>query len=121
MKRYIRTVLVGIAGFALGAAAQRYYDTLRLFPQKTVQSAEDAKSTENSVDLNAIRFDQEPLWAYGFDRPPLPGEKAIPQNPPTRDLRPNEDPVEQTRLRRLTGSNATYSLVDIRDGRNVID
>jgi cytochrome c553 len=69
----------------------------------------------------AIDFSQQPLWAYGFDRPPAPGEVASPQNPPTRNLRPNEDPEEQTRLRRIEGSNATYSLVDIRDGQNVID
>jgi cytochrome c553 len=124
VKRYIGTIVLGIACFAFGAAVQRYYDTLRL----PTRQAQDAKSSategaapENSEDLASIRFDQEPLWAYGFDRPPLPGEKAAPQNPPTRDLRPNEDPVEQTRPRRLSGSNATYSLVDVRDGQNVID
>ena len=62
-----------------------------------------------------------PLWAYGFDRPPAPGEMAAPQNPPNRNLRPGQDPVEQTRPRHLEGSSATYSLVDIRDGQNVID
>src|SRR5262245_52262508 len=119
MKRYIRTLVLGVACFALGAAAQRYYDSLRLTqqPAQTVKApVEDA-----SADLSTIRFDQETLWAYGFDRPPLPGEKAIPQNPPTRDLRPNEDPIEQTRPRRLPGSSATYSVVDVRDGQNVID
>jgi cytochrome c553 len=69
----------------------------------------------------AINFAEEPLWAYGFDKTPAPGEKARPQNPPNRDLRPNEDANEQTRMRRLDGSTATYSLVDIRDGQNVID
>jgi cytochrome c553 len=61
------------------------------------------------------------LWAYGFETPPAPGDKALPQNPPTRNLRPGQDPVEQTRPRRLDGSSATFSLVDIRDGQNVID
>jgi cytochrome c553 len=69
----------------------------------------------------AIDFSNQPLWAYGFEAPPAPGETAIPQTPPNRNLRPNEDPVEQTRPRSLEGSNATYSLVDIRDGQNVID
>src|SRR5436190_19880165 len=124
VKRFIGTIVLGIACFALGAAVQRYYDTLRL-PTRQAQEAKspatEGAAPENSEDLASIRFDQEPLWAYGFDRPPLPGEKAAPQNPPTRDLRPNEDPVEQTRPRRLSGSNATYSLVDVRDGQNVID
>ncbi len=97
VKRYIGTIVLGIACFALGAVVQRYYDLIRL---PTRQAQETAKSpategagAENTVDLAAIRFDQEPLWAYGFDRPPLPDEKAAPQNPPTRDLRPNEDPI----------------------------
>jgi len=63
----------------------------------------------------------EPLWAYGFDTPPKPGETAVPQALPTRALRKNEDPAEQTRLRRVEGSSATYSLVDVRDLHNVID
>jgi cytochrome c553 len=65
---------------------------------------------------------KEPLWAYGFLTPPSLAEKAPPpQNPPTRRLRPNENPDEQVRARRIDGSVATYSLVDIRDGHNVID
>jgi cytochrome c553 len=36
-------------------------------------------------------------------------------------LRPAEDPAEQTKIRRLDGSDARYSLVDVRDGSNVID
>ncbi len=63
----------------------------------------------------------EPLWAYGFSAPPVPGDTAIPQRPPSRALRPNEDPLEQTKVRRVEGSNATYSRVDIRDLGNVID
>jgi cytochrome c553 len=64
---------------------------------------------------------QAPLWAYGFATPAKPGEKAGPQAPPTRDLRPNEDPAEQTRPQHVEGSTAAFSLVDIRDGHNVID
>jgi cytochrome c553 len=63
----------------------------------------------------------EPLWAYGFLTPPAPGETAAPQAPPTRKLRTTEETAEQTRPRHVEGSTATYSLVDIRDGRNVID
>jgi cytochrome c553 len=65
---------------------------------------------------------KEPIWAYGFLTPPALGEKAPPpQNPPTRRLRPNEDADEQTRPRHIDGSSAAYSLLDVRDGHNVID
>jgi cytochrome c553 len=64
----------------------------------------------------------EPIWAYGFLASPTLAEKAAPpQNPPTRNLRPNEDRDEQLRPRHVDGSNASYSLVDVRDGHNVID
>ena len=68
-----------------------------------------------------IQFDREPLWAYGFDTLAKDGDKAPPQAAPTRNLRPNEDPAEQTRSRQARGSRASYSLVDVRDGHNVID
>jgi len=63
----------------------------------------------------------EPLWAYGFDTAAKPGERAKPQSPPSRSLRPGQDPVEQTRLRHIEGSTQAFSLVDIRDGQNVVD
>jgi cytochrome c553 len=68
-----------------------------------------------------VDFTQQPLWAYGFPTPPAPGEKAEPQRPPSRALRPNEDEAEQTRPRSLPGSAGSFSLVDIRDGGNVVD
>ena len=65
---------------------------------------------------------REPFWAYGFLEPPAWNDKAAPpQNPPTHQLRPNEDPVEQQRPRHVDGSGATYALIDVRDGHNVID
>jgi cytochrome c553 len=63
----------------------------------------------------------EPLWAYGFLTPPAPGETFKPQGPPSRKLRPNEDPAEQTKPRRVEGSAASYSLIDVRDIGHVID
>jgi len=65
----------------------------------------------------------EPLWAYGYLAPPLPSDKPLPQTPPpsTRKLRPTESAYEQTRLRRVQGSEAAYSKVDIRDGGRVAD
>jgi cytochrome c553 len=62
-----------------------------------------------------------PLWAYGVTTPPAPGDKAIPQALPSRALNPKQDPFEQTRPRRVEGSNATYSRLEIRDLGNVID
>ena len=62
-----------------------------------------------------------PLWAYAYSTQPQPGAKANPQAPPTRNLRPNEDQAEQTKARTVPGSTASYSLVDVRDGHDVID
>ena len=65
---------------------------------------------------------KEPIWAYGFLTPPAWNDKAAPpQNPPTHNLRANEDRDDQLRLRRVDGSNASYAFVDVRDGHNVID
>jgi cytochrome c553 len=61
------------------------------------------------------------LWAWAYSTPPKPGDKAVPQAAPTRDLRPNENREEQTKPRKVEGSSATYSLVDVRDGHDVID
>ena len=65
----------------------------------------------------------EPLWAYGYSTPPLPSDKPVSQTPrpSTRELRSTESPYEQTRLRRVDGSAAAYSKVDIRDGGRVAD
>jgi len=112
MTRAVGTTFLAILCFALGAAVQRYYDTRRI----AVTTPPPPQPAAAVVD-----FAGEPLWAYGFDAVRKAGETAAPQNPPTRDLRPNEDAVEQTRLRTLPGSAATYSLVDVRDGSNVID
>ena len=93
MKQYVRVVLcvVGAACVAAGASS--------------IQA----------------QVEPEPLWAYAWSTQPKPGDKANPQAPPTRNLRPNEDPQEQTRPQTVEGSSAKYSLVDIRDGHNVID
>src|SRR5258705_13991254 len=65
---------------------------------------------------------KEPIWAYGFLTPPAWNDKAAPpQNPPTHNLRANEDRDDQLRLRRVDGSNASYAFADVRDGHNVID
>src|SRR5262249_10199417 len=122
MNQNIRPIVVGIACFALGAAATRYYDARRLAAPQTAQNVKPAEQPNKpEAPVVAIDFLHEPLWAYGFERPPLPDEKARQQAPPKRNLRPDQDPDEQTRPRHLEGSSVTYSLVDVRDGQNVID
>ena len=129
MKQRFGVVALALACFALGAVAQRFYDARRLQGrQQAIQAVRPPPETNapageggGGVNVEAIRFDHEPLWAYGFDKPRAPGEKALPQAPPSRNLRPNEDPIEQTRPRRIDGSHAAFSLVDVRDGQNVID
>ena len=119
----VRSVLVGFVCFAVGVAATRYYDVHRLVPaRQTAQTAKPAEEpNKGEVPAVAVNFELEPLWAYGFDTIRMPRETAKPQALPNRNLRPNEDPAEQTRPRNLEGSNAKYSLVDVRDGQNVID
>jgi cytochrome c553 len=120
VKRFVTSAVLGIACFGLGAAVQRYYDARRIPAPQQAQTAPTTPVADKPVAV-AINFDTEPLWAYGFDKLPAPGEQARPQAPPNRNLRPDQDAAEQTRLRRLEGSNAQYSLVDVRDGQNVID
>jgi cytochrome c553 len=114
----LRPLVIGIMCFALGAAATRYYDVHRLVPTQVAQTVKPLEQAKQAVP---IAFESEPLWAFGFETIRMPGETAKPQPPPNRNLRPNEDPGEQTRLRHLEGSKAAYSLVDVRDGQNVID
>jgi cytochrome c553 len=127
VQSYLKPIILGIASFALGVGVTRYYDIHRLTAPQTktarapAESATPAAENKNVVDYETLDYAQEPLWAYGFDATRAPGEKARPQNPPNRNLREGEDPGEQTKLRQLVGSGASYSLVDIRDGQNVID
>jgi cytochrome c553 len=109
--------MVAVVCFALGALVQRYFDSRRPAPVAEVVPA----PTKPTIVSPTVAFEREPLWAYGFETYAKPDDKAPPQAPPTRELRPNEDATEQTRPRRVRGSSATYSLVDVRDGHNVID
>ena len=63
----------------------------------------------------------EPLWAYAWSTQPQPGDTYVPQVPPVREVLPGEDPEEITQLRRVEGSSATYSRMEVRDNHNVID
>src|SRR5262249_1411179 len=109
LNRPLSIVLLAVVSFSLGAVAQHFYD-----PRRSAIAVRPTWPPE-------VDFTREPLWAYGFSAVRKPGETAAPQAPPTRDLRQNEDAGEQTRARTLAGSAAAYSLVDVRDGSNVID
>ena len=99
MKRFISTFVVACACFALGAVAQRYYDT-RWQARETVASVEPPPAMPGT----SVDFASEPLWAYGFETISKPGDMAAPQAPPSRKLRANEDPNEQNRPRTVQGA-----------------
>jgi len=123
VKRLDVSVLILLIGFALGAAAMRYYDARVAAPK--VAQAPAAAPTPAEAPLPArvatVNFDREPLWAYGFTEPAKPGDNARPQAPPSNQPRPNQDLTEQTRPRQVEGSAASYSVVQIRDLHNVVD
>lgn len=60
-------------------------------------------------------------WAYGETKAPAPGEKATLGAPSALGLRSDLDAAEQTRPRRVPGSERTFSLVEIRNRRDVVD
>ena len=117
MQRTVSLVGLCVVSFVAGGIATRLYDRGALVGGG---GATAAPST-GAASVVAVDFTRQPLWAYGFLEAPKPGEKAQPQAAPSRNLRPNEDPAEQTRPRQLPGSPGSFSLVDIRDGGNVID
>ena len=119
MRRSLGVVALCVISFVAGAVLQRLYDR-RGVVSETPRPAEAARAPAPEP-ATAVDFANQPLWAYGFLEAPKPGEKAAPQAVPTRNLRPNEDPAEQTRSRQLPDSPASFSLVDIRDGSNVVD
>lgn len=63
----------------------------------------------------------EPLWAYGFNTPPQPGAHAATAGPPTHAPVARQPLAPQLELHRIAGSPAAFSLVDARDGHNVVD
>jgi cytochrome c553 len=117
MRQGLTVVGLCILSFAAGAIVMRIYD----LGLRGGGTAAQPAPTMAAGTAAAVDFTRQPLWAYGFLEPPKPGEKASPQAAPSRNLRPNEDPNEQTRPRELPGSSGKFSLVDIRDGGNVID
>ena len=91
---------VGVICFVLGIVAQRVYESRRRARPPPVQAGARPESEPRApesagVNTASINFEQEPLWAYGFLEPPKPGDKAQPQAPPNRNLRPNQDPASR--------------------------
>src|SRR5262245_19525609 len=119
MRRSLGVAALCAASFAAGTIAQRLYDRAASGPVEA--SAATVTTPRSDLPSTVVDFAQQPLWAYGFPTAPAPGDKAEPQRPPSRALRPNEDEKEQTKPRSLPGSTGNFSLVDIRDGSNVID
>ena len=124
MKR-LGTVVVFVVGVLIGSIAT--YSVMQRTERKIAEVAPPppASKPAEAPDARAaaanVKFEQEPLWAYGFTDIAKPGDKAQPQAPPTSKPRPNQDLNEQTRPRTVEGSTAQYSLVQIRDLHNVID
>ncbi len=116
MRQALTVVALCILSFAAGAIAMRIYD-LGLRGGGSAPSAPAIAVGAPAV----VDFTRQPLWAYGFLDSPKPGDKASPQAAPSRNLRPNEDATEQTRPRQLPESSGSFTLVDIRDGGNVVD
>jgi len=113
--RHLSTIIVAIVFFGLGIGFQRYSDS------RHPPAAAVAPAVAPQPKAPPIAYERAPLWAYGFETPAKADDKAPPQAAPNRNLRPNEDEKEQTRPRQARGSRASYSLVDVRDGHNVID
>ena len=62
-----------------------------------------------------------PLWAYGVESPPKPGDKAEPQAPPQRAFDPAIDHDEQLKPQHVAGSKRSYTLLDLSDQQNAVD
>jgi cytochrome c553 len=120
--KHVGAIAIGAICFGLGWFGHVAYSGRVPPPAPSVVAvAEPRVAPAGGAAGGAIDFASEPLWAYGYTEPPNPGDTAAPQTPPSRNLRPNEDPDEQTRPRQVEGSTMAYSLVDIRDGGHVID
>jgi cytochrome c553 len=134
VKQRARGIVLGIACFALGIAAQRAYDALRVLrPEvtKTVQlstppaaapSRQKPKPvwTVAPVDRSKIDYSKQPLWAWGATEPPKPDERQAVQFAPGTGSgqNPNLTPEEQNRKRRLEDSQIELSLAEIRSAAN---
>ena len=123
MRHPVSVVALCIACLFAGAALQKYYDARRYAPPTVAVAPQGESGVDMSLPQRIpVDLSGEPLFAYGYVKPAAPGEVApLPVVPAPRGPRKNEDLTEQTKPRHVEGSTASYSLVDIRDGANVID
>lgn len=117
MRRLLVFAIVAAFSFAIGAGVEQRRHPVEA-PAAPVAAAPSAAPAPSKTPVN---YADEPLWAYGVVTVPKATDPADPVPPPGRRLRPNEDPAEQTKLRTVAGSTATYSVMDVRDSGHVID
>src|SRR5215471_14784657 len=89
LMRLLKPAGLVLVSFLMGVVLTRYYDTHRSVPPVPAAKAQEQAAT--TPPMAQIDLQHEPLWAYGFEEPAKPGDTAPPQNPPNRNLRPNED------------------------------
>lgn len=119
MKRLLVLVVVGAISYALGTSAERKRH--RSESTEIVATALPRAASPAGPKPATPKFADEPLWAYGVVTVAKATDVADPVPVPGRRVRPNEDPAEQTKLRNVAGSTATYSAMDVRDSGHVID
>jgi cytochrome c553 len=74
-----------------------------------------------SIAIAQQDSNEMPLWAYAVSTAPQAGDTAPPVSFPGPGLRPGDDAEELNMPRRVDGSSAVFSRMEIRYGHNVID
>ena len=95
MKIRLGPMVLGIACFTLGMAAQRAYDTYRSTRSVVTKATQNSKPAATSiarvaapvwtpalVDRSKIDYSKQPLWAWGETEPPKPDDKQAVQGAP---------------------------------------
>jgi len=134
VKIRLSPVILGIACFTLGVAAQRAYDAYRSTRSVAAQAAQNSKPAATSiarvvapiwsparVDRSKIDYSKQPLWAWGETEPPKPDDKQAVQGAPGAGGGQNANaltPEELNRKRQARGSRFQYSLMEIRNAAN---
>ena len=104
----VRVIVLALGCFVLGAVSQKLYDASRrpgppttgvVASKPSPGVGTEDKSAGSAIVPEPLDLAGEPLWAYGFDRPAAPGERAKPQSPPSRKLRADQDAGPGSRRR----------------------
>ena len=132
MKQRAGAIVLGVTCLVIGATLQRAYDAWRASASREAQASKAAVETAalapappwtpDPVDRSKVDHSKQPLWAWGESEPPEPGTEQAVQGPPRADALAAPLTEEQTRKRRIDGSNVEYSLAEIRtSGGFVVD